>query len=231
MVFKDEYNVVREFLKMQVGQNGKNLNDSLKKICQLTRTFLKKPKLIFMDEDALSISGIGSKFYIEQLFSVMKNSAILSIIKNYRQLYHYTRVYILKDGSVVEEGNPLTLVDNTQSKLYKILVRDDIRTVRQLENKLEKNIRKFEEDQEAAVKYIQELMKEEIEREEAERQRLIAMGIDPFANEDEDSILLVGEDQEEVEEKVPNGGFRKSRFADGNKKSGFFKILVNDNDV
>lgn len=212
-MYKDEFDVVKEFLKMQVGQNGKNLNEALKKICQLTRVFLHKPKLIFMDENALSIPGIGSKFFIEQLFSVMKDSAILSITKNYTQLYHYTRVYVLREGLIVEEGNPLDLVDNKNSKLYKILARDDIRTVRQLENKLEKNIRKFEEDQEAAVKYIQELMKEEIAREEAERQKLIEMGIDPFAQEEEE------EEKVEVKEEVG-----KSKFAPA--KPSRFKIFV-----
>lgn len=198
---------------MQVGQNGKNLNASLKKICMLARVFLKKPKLIFMDEDALRVSGIGSKFYIEQLFSVLKNSAILSISKNYRQLYHYTRAYILKEGSIVEQGNPLSLVDDKNSTLYKILAKDDIRTVRQLENKLEKNIRKFEEDQEAAVKYIQELMKEEIEREEAERKRLIELGIDPFSKD--------GDQARNVEDKV-----RKTK--DVSERTSRFKIVIDE---
>lgn len=198
---------------MQVGQNGKNLNAALKKICMLARVFLKKPKLIFMDEDALRVTGIGSKFYIEQLFSVLKNSAILSICKNYRQLYHYTRAYILKKGAIVEQGNPLSLVDNKDSILYTILAKDDIRTVRQLENKLEKNIRKFEEDQEAAVKYIQELMKEEIEREEAERKRLIELGIDPFCSEAEKNA--------HAEDKV-------SKTKDVSEKTSRFRIVIDE---
>lgn len=183
-----------------------------------------------MDEDALSISGLGSKFFIEQLFSVMKDSAIFSIAKNYRQLYHYTRVYILRDGSIVEEGNPLDLVDNKNSKLYKILARDDIRTVRQLENKLEKNIRKFEEDQEAAVKYIQELMKEEIEREEAERKRLIEMGIDPFADDKENEGEKEQEEETYLQDAREDPVMRKSRFAPEKPKPSKFKILVEEVD-
>lgn len=150
---------------MEVGQNGKNLNSTLRKIIQLTRAFLRKPRVIILDEDALIMPEFDPKFFIESLFKTMNNSAIVSIIKNYRQLYHYTTAYILKDGEIVEEGNPLHLVDNKNSHLYKILVRDDIRTVKQLEMKLEKNVRKFEEDQESAVKYIQELMKQQLENE------------------------------------------------------------------
>lgn len=156
---------------MNVGQNAKNINASLRKIMQLTRAFLLQPKVVILDEDALVISGFDPKFYIEQLFENLRDSAIVSITKNYRQLYHYTRAYILSEGRIVESGHPLNLVDNKRSKLYKILVKDDIRTLRQLENKLEKNIRKFEEDTDANVKYIQELMKLEMEK-EAEEERL-----------------------------------------------------------
>lgn len=155
---------------MNVGQNAKNINASLRKIMQLTRAFLIKPKVLILDEDALVISGFDPKFYIEQLFENLKDSAIVSITKNFRQLYHYTRAYIMYEGRIVESGHPLSLVDDKKSKLYKILVNGDIRTLRQLENKLEKNIRKFEEDQDANVKYIQELMKLEMEKEGKEEQ-------------------------------------------------------------
>ena len=49
----------------------------------------------------------------------------------------------MRRDKIVEEGNPLDLVDHKNSTLYKILVEDDIRTVRTLENKIEKNQEKF----------------------------------------------------------------------------------------
>ena len=171
MIFEDEYNLTQHFLNMQVGQNGKMLNSAIKKIIQITRAVLRNPKLLILDEDSLTVPDINSKFFIEQVFKILKDSAIVSIVRNYRQLYHYTRVYIMKEGEIVESGHPLSLVDQKDSILYKILVKDDIRTVRQLENKLEKNIRKFEEDQDANVKYIQELMAEEIRREKERAER------------------------------------------------------------
>lgn len=165
MIFEDEKKLTELFLNMQVGQNGKNLNLTLKKIIQLTRVFLRAPKVIVMDEDCLIMPEFDPKFFIESLFKRATNSAVVSIVKNYRQLYHYTRAYILRSGRIVEQGNPLTLVDDKTSHLYKVVVKDDIRTVRQLEMKLEKNIRKFNEDQEATVRYIQELMKKQLESE------------------------------------------------------------------
>lgn len=63
---------------------------------------------------------------------------------NFRNLHHYTRLYLMKNGRIVEQGNPLDLVANKESFLYDTLVKDDIRTVRRLENQILKNRRRFE---------------------------------------------------------------------------------------
>jgi len=96
----------------------------------MTRALLIRPKVLILDEDAFMLPGFDPKFFITSLFENLRDSAIVSITKNYRQLYHYTRAYILKQGRIIEHGNPLSLVDNKKSKLYKILVNGDIRTLR-----------------------------------------------------------------------------------------------------
>lgn len=53
---------------MDVGKNGKNLSEALRKICQLAKVFLKKPKLVLMDEDALRVPEFDSSFYFAKLF-------------------------------------------------------------------------------------------------------------------------------------------------------------------
>ena len=100
---------------MEVGKNGKFLNEALKKICQLTKVFLRKPKLIFLDEDALVIPEFDTSYFIEVLFKEMKAAGIFSICKNFRNLHYYTRVYVMKNGTIVENDNPLTLVSNKKS--------------------------------------------------------------------------------------------------------------------
>lgn len=144
IIFSDEKMIMKQFLKMEVGKNGKNINVALKKIIQLSRAFLNKPRLIVMDEDALIIPEFDNTFFIETLFNELKSSGIFSIIKNYRNLYLYNMAYIMKQGEFIERGSPLRLVDDKSSYLYRILVKDDIRTVRQLENRIEKNRMKFE---------------------------------------------------------------------------------------
>lgn len=130
-------------MKMDVGKNGKNLNETLLKICQLTKLFLRRPRLILLDEDALVFPDFDSSFYFSSLFEVFKESGIISLSKNYRNLHQYSIVYVMKGGEIIEKGKPLELVDDINSKLYQILANDDIRTVRQLENRIEKNREKF----------------------------------------------------------------------------------------
>jgi ABC-type multidrug transport system fused ATPase/permease subunit len=142
--FEDEKKLLESLLHMEVGQNGKNLNEDCRKIIMMAKVYLDKPSILILDEEALYIKGVNVSFYIKQLFTNLKECGILSIVKDLRQLYLYSSVAILKGGKIIEQDPPLDLIDNKESELYKIVVRDDVRTLRQLENKLDKNIRRFE---------------------------------------------------------------------------------------
>ena len=110
----------------------------------MTKAYLDKPPILIVNEEALYISGITRSFYMKQLFANLKETGILSIVDDLRQLYLYSNTAVLRQGKIVEQGPPLDLIDNKHSELYSIVMRDDIRTLRQLENRLEKNIRKYE---------------------------------------------------------------------------------------
>ena len=142
--FEDERNLIYALLDMEVGQNGKNLNDDCRKIIMMAKVYLDKPPILILDEDSLYIKGVNRSFYIKQLFQNLRESGILSFVKDLKQLYHYTSITILKGGKVIEQDPPLDLIDRKNSELYKIVVSDDIRTLRQLENRLDNNLRKFE---------------------------------------------------------------------------------------
>jgi ABC-type multidrug transport system fused ATPase/permease subunit len=142
--FEDEQRLLETLLYMEVGQNGKNLNEDCRKIIMMAKVYLDKPPILIFDEEAMYIKGITPSFYIRQLFLNLKESGILSIVKDLRQLHQYSSVAVLKGGQIIEQDPPLDLIDNRESELYKIVLRDDVRTLRQLENRLEKNIRRFE---------------------------------------------------------------------------------------
>ena len=142
--FEDEKSLIRNLLDMEVGQNGRNLNEDTRKIIKMARVYLEKPPVIFLDEEACFIIGINRNFYLKQMFINLREAGILSLSKDLRQLHQYSNVCILKDSKIIEQGPPLDLIDNKKSNMYNIVMQDDIRTLRQLEHKLEKNIRKFE---------------------------------------------------------------------------------------
>lgn len=142
--FEDEKNLMTAFLQMEVGQNGKNLNEDCRKIIMLSKVFLDKPPIIVYDEDALYIHGVQHSFYIKQLFHNLRESGILGFIKDLSQVYHYSNIIVLEMGEIIEQDPPLDLISDQKSHLYRIVMRDDIRTLRKLENKLEEIVRKFE---------------------------------------------------------------------------------------
>ena len=142
--FEDERNLMAALLKMEVGQNGKNLNEDCRKIIMMTKVYLDKPPIIVYDEEALFIHGVNRSFYIKQLFQNLRESGILGFIKDLSQIYNYSSVIILEKGEIIEQDPPLDLIDNKNSHLYRIVMRDDIRTLKQLENRLEIKVKKFE---------------------------------------------------------------------------------------
>lgn len=142
--FEDERDLLKKFLSMEVGQNGKHLNEDTRKIIMMARAYLEKPPILFIDEEATYVTGVNRTFYLKQIFTNLREAGILSISKDLRQLHLYSNVAIVRQGKVIEQGPPLDLIDSKKSLLYSIVLQDDIRTLRQLEHKLEKNIRKFE---------------------------------------------------------------------------------------
>lgn len=133
-----------KFLDMEVGPNGSNLNEDAIKIIIMAKVLLEKPSILIIDEDALFVSCVDRQFYIRHLFSNLPESGIICLTKDMKLLFHYQNALVMKAGELVEYGSPIELIDNKSSHLYNIVMKDDIRTLRQLENRLEKNIKKFE---------------------------------------------------------------------------------------
>ena len=132
------------FLDMEVGPNGSNLNEDAIKIIIMAKVLLEKPPILIIDEDAMFVSCVSRQFYIRHLFSNLPESGIICLTKDMKLLFHYQNALVMKAGELVEYGPPTELIDNKSSHLYNIVMKDDIRTLRQLENRLEKNIKKFE---------------------------------------------------------------------------------------
>lgn len=187
--FEDELSLMKAFLQMEVGQNGKNLNEDCRKIIMIAKVFLDKPPIIVYDEEALYIHGVHRSFYIKQLFHNLRESGILGFIKDFSQIYHYSNILILEKGEIIEQDPPLDLISNQESNLYRIVMKDDIRTLRKLENKLEENLRKFEK---------------------AQKKELMSIGRQKIKGAKESSALHTGENS--VEHGDNQGGHDTSGF-------------------
>lgn len=162
--FEDERDLLRKFLSMEVGQNGKHLNEDTRKIIMMARAYLEKPPILFIDEEATYVTGVNRAFYLKQIFTNLREAGILALSKDLRQLHLYSNVAVVRQGKIVEQGPPLDLIDDKKSLMYGIVLQDDIRTLRQLEHKLEKNIRKFESMQNAQRRRRLNADKESLDR-------------------------------------------------------------------
>lgn len=144
MLFEDEKLLLTEFLGFQVGQNGSHLSSDLKKIILMAKALVYKPKILIADETAFFVSNIDKQFYLRCFFNSLKESGIITFNKDLTLLFNYQSALLLREGEIVEQGHPKSLIEQSSSQLYQIVSKDDVRTLRKLENQIEKNIQRLE---------------------------------------------------------------------------------------
>lgn len=87
-------------LNKKVLANGKNLNIAVKKIVLAVRVFLKKPELLLLDEDFLTIDKFRKQTIYNKFWTM--DCTIVSILSDMENILLYDRVYLLDKGRVVE---------------------------------------------------------------------------------------------------------------------------------
>ena len=112
--------------------NGKNLDSSIRKIVLAARVYLKKPDMLLLDEDFLTVDVFRNRTMYEKLWTM--DCTVMSILSDLDNIFLYDRIILLEDGRVVENGNPKYLLKNKNSKLYQRLLKCDNTVVRNILN-------------------------------------------------------------------------------------------------
>ena len=94
----------RLLLVQNLTKNGSQLDLHIRKLIVAVRVYLKKPRILLMDENFLSLNTFKD-YTIYGKFWKMKVS-ILSILSDLKNVLLYDRVYILNQGSIIESGSP-----------------------------------------------------------------------------------------------------------------------------
>ncbi len=111
-----------EGLDTTVGERGVKLSGGQRQRVAIARAILKNPAILILDEATSSLDAESEALVQEALDELMKNRTTIIIAHRLATIRKVDRIYVLKDGEIVEEGTH-TLLSEKEDGFYANLVR------------------------------------------------------------------------------------------------------------
>ena len=116
--FSDEFiNLLPNKYNTMIGENGIRLSGGEKQRLSIARAFLKKGKIILLDEATSSLDTETEKKIQDALSFLTKGKTTLVIAHRLSTVLNSNKIYVIDNGEVVAEGNHTELLNN--SLIYK----------------------------------------------------------------------------------------------------------------
>jgi len=89
-----------------IGEAGDKLSGGERQRISMARAFLKKKPILLLDEATSSLDNLTANEIEETIFT-MEDVTVISVthVLNEERLKRYNKIFVLKDGEVIEEGN------------------------------------------------------------------------------------------------------------------------------
>lgn len=94
-----------EGLDTLVGERGVKLSGGQRQRIAIARAILKDPSILILDEATSSLDAESEALVQEALDELMKNRTTIVIAHRLATIRKVDRIYMIKDGKIVEEGN------------------------------------------------------------------------------------------------------------------------------
>ena len=105
----DEF-FVNKNLDYHIEDNGINLSIGEKQLICIARAFLKKTKIILMDEATANIDYKTESFLQNSINQGMKECTVITIAHRIKTIINYDKIIVLKNGEIVEIDSPKNLL-------------------------------------------------------------------------------------------------------------------------
>lgn len=125
-LMKENGRDIKKKLNMRLRENGGNLSLGEKQLICMARIFLRKNKIVVMDEATSNIDNKTDLFIQDAVDKIFKNSTLITIAHKIPDLDKYDKIMVLDNGFLVEFGSPNKLLENDDG-IFKELYENNLR--------------------------------------------------------------------------------------------------------
>ena len=111
-------------LDYKIEENGNNISVGERQLICITRAFLKKNKIIVMDEATSSIDYKTEKIIQNTISKFMNNCTIITIAHRIKTIINYDRILVLSNGEIEEFDTPQNLIN--KKGLFYLLYKESV---------------------------------------------------------------------------------------------------------
>lgn len=97
-----------------VGERGVKLSGGQRQRIAIARAILKDPAILLLDEATSALDSESEKLVQDALDELMKNRTTIIIAHRLATIRNVDKIYVLKDGEIIESGNHQELILNTE---------------------------------------------------------------------------------------------------------------------
>ena len=126
-LMKENGRDIKKKLNMKLRENGGNLSLGEKQLICMARIFLRKNKIVVMDEATSNIDNKTDLFIQDAVDKIFKNSTLITIAHKIPDLDKYDKIMVLDNGVLVEFDTPNNLLEN-ENGIFKELYENNLRS-------------------------------------------------------------------------------------------------------
>ena len=117
---KANYKTKLNGINTEIKEYGNNLSFGCRQLLCVARAILRKSKVIILDEATSSVDQKTEDIISNAVDNMFNNSTIIIIAHRINTVKKCDRIVVMDEGKIVEIGKPDELIQNLNSKFYKL---------------------------------------------------------------------------------------------------------------